>query len=232
MKRILLAEDDSDLGIALKQYLELNKFDVIWAKNGEEAFQFAKNENFDIGVFDVMMPKLDGYSLAKKVTNIKPEVPFIFLTARKDKDDKLKGLRLGADDYIVKPFEIEELILRLQNIIKRTEKRVIETDLFFANENVCIGKYVLDIQKLELRFENEIFKITEKEARLIYFLYESKNQLVKRDEILFKFWYNNDFFSGRSMDVFLTRIRKHFKFDENISIKSIRGIGLEFNIKN
>lgn len=232
MKKILLAEDDFDLGVTLKQYLELNKYAVKWAKNGEEAFQIAKTENFDIGIFDVMMPKLDGYSLAKKVTTIKPEIPFIFLTARNTKDDKIKGLRLGADDYIAKPFEIEELILRIQNIIKRTEKRIVETDSFFELENITIGKYILDIQKLELRYKNENIKITEKEARLIYFLYQSKNQLIKRDEILFKFWYNNDFFSGRSMDVFLTRIRKHFRFDENISIKSIRGIGLEFSINN
>lgn len=232
MKRILLAEDDFDFGAALKQYLELNKYEVVWGKDGEEALELSKKETFDIGIFDVMMPKLDGFSLAKKVINHNPDLPFLFLTARKAKEDRIKGLKLGADDYIAKPFEVEELILRLQNIIKRTEKKNSLTDDFFKLENVTIGKYIFDIQKLELRINGQTFKITEKEARLIHFLYESKNSLIQRDEILFKFWNNNDFFSGRSMDVFVSRIRKHFKEDESISIKSIRGIGLEFNIKS
>lgn len=230
MKRILLAEDDFDFGAALKQYLELNKFEVIWGKDGEEALELSKNDSFDIGIFDVMMPKLDGFTLAKKIINHNPDLPFLFLTARKAKDDRIKGLKLGADDYIVKPFEVEELILRLQNIIRRTEKKNAIIDDFFKLENIAIGKYIFDIQKLELRINDLTFKLTEKEARLIYFLYESKNNIIQRDEILLKFWNNNDFFSGRSMDVFISRIRKHFKEDENITIKSIRGIGLEFII--
>lgn len=121
MKTILLAEDDYDFGATLKQYLELNKFEVIWGKDGLEAYELFKSKTFDICVLDVMMPKLDGFSLAKKILNISPETPFLFLTARKSQKDKVKGLRLGADDYIAKPFDVEELVLRLQNIIKRTE---------------------------------------------------------------------------------------------------------------
>ena len=118
MKKLLLAEDDFDFAAILKQYLELHQFEVIWAENGEIALDYFKNQTFDICVFDVMMPKLDGFSLAEKIITINPEIPFIFLTARKLKEDKIIGLKLGADDYIIKPFEVDELILRLQNILK------------------------------------------------------------------------------------------------------------------
>ena len=231
-KRILLADDDIDFGTTLKQYLELNKFEVFWAKDGVEAFDLLKMHSFDICIVDVMMPKLDGFSLSKKISKKFPATPFLFLTERKNKPDRIKGLSIGADDYISKPFEVEELILRINNIIKRTKQQQtinIEEEVF---ETLQIGKYLLDVKNLSLTIENHTFKITEKEAKLIVYLYKNKNSLIPRDDILDNVWGQSNFFSGRSMDVFISRVRKHFKDDKNISINSVRGVGLEFVIKD
>ncbi|SEP02430.1 DNA-binding response regulator, OmpR family, contains REC and winged-helix (wHTH) domain [Flavobacterium sp. CF108] len=227
MKKLLLAEDDHDFAAILKQYLEFHQFEVIWAENGEIALDYFKNETFDICVFDVMMPKLDGFSLAEKIITINPETPFIFLTARKLKEDKIIGLKLGADDYIVKPFEVDELVLRLQNILKRIEqKRSLD-----GNNTIEIGSYIFDNERLTLNNKNHVQQLTEKEAALIEYLYLNHNQLLKRDEILMSVWKKDDYFSGRSMDVFISRLRKYFNSDPKISIESVRNIGLEFKIK-
>lgn len=226
-KRVLLAEDDVDFGSILKQYLEMSGFSVTWAKDGEEAFEIFKKREFNICVLDVMMPKLDGFSLAEQIIEVNPEIPFIFLTARKMKEDKIKGLKLGADDYVVKPFEADELVLRLNNILKRTQN---SSKIISKDEIVSIGKYQLNTKRLELKFNENIQQLTEKEGELIQFLYQHKNQLLKREEILQAVWKNDDFFSGRSMDVFISRLRKYFKQDSSISIESIRGIGLEFKL--
>ncbi|RED23333.1 DNA-binding response OmpR family regulator [Flavobacterium cutihirudinis] len=227
MKRLLLAEDDFDFAAILKQYLELHQFEVIWAENGEIALEYFKNQTFDICIFDVMMPKMDGFSLAEKIITINPEIPFIFLTARKLKEDKLIGLKLGADDYIAKPFEVDELILRLQNILKRIEqKRSLE-----GNNIIEIGSYIFDNERLTLNNKNHVQQLTEKEAALIEYLYLNHNQLLKRDEILMSVWKKDDYFSGRSMDVFISRLRKYFNSDPKIKIESVRNIGLEFKIE-
>lgn len=224
MKKILLAEDDFDFAHVLKQYLELYHYEVIWAEDGEIALDLFKNQCFDICVFDVMMPKLDGFSLAEKISRINPEIPFIFLTAKKLKEDKIIGLKLGADDYIVKPFEAEELILRLQNILKRSRQK----DLSTEKAEIQIGLYLFDTKRLTLKLNDKNHQLTEKEAALIHYFYLHKNQLLKREEILKDIWGNDDFFSGRSMDVYISKIRKYFKEDATISIESIRNIGIEF----
>ncbi|TDO95617.1 response regulator transcription factor [Flavobacterium sp. 245] len=227
MKKLLLAEDDFDFAAILKQYLELHQFEVIWAENGEIALDYFKNQTFDICVFDVMMPVLDGFSLAEKIITINPEVPFIFLTARKLKEDKIIGLKLGADDYIVKPFEVDELVLRLQNILKRIEqKRSLE-----GNNIIEIGSYIFDNERLTLNNKNHVQQLTEMEASLIEYLYLNHNQLLKRDQILMSVWKKDDYFSGRSMDVFISRLRKYFNSDPKIKIESVRNIGLEFKIE-
>ncbi|MCV2484698.1 response regulator transcription factor [Flavobacterium sp. SH_e] len=227
MKRLLLAEDDFDFAAILKQYLELHQFEVIWAENGEIALDYFKNQTFDICIFDVMMPKVDGFSLAEKIITINPEIPFIFLTARKLKEDKIIGLKLGADDYIAKPFEVDELVLRLQNILKRIEqKRSLE-----GNNIIEIGSYIFDNERLTLNNKNHVQQLTEKEATLIEYLYLNHNQLLKRDQILMSVWKKDDYFSGRSMDVFISRLRKYFNSDPNIKIESVRNIGLEFKIE-
>ena len=227
MKKLLLAEDDFDFAAILKQYLELHQFEVIWAENGEIALDYFKNQSFDICVFDVMMPKLDGFSLAEKIITINPEIPFIFLTARKLKEDKIIGLKLGAVDYIVKPFEVDELILRLQNILKRIEqKRSLD-----GNNIIEIGSYIFDNERLTLNNKNHVQQLTEMEASLIEYLYLNHNQLLKRDQILMSVWKKDDYFSGRSMDVFISRLRKYFNSDPKIKIESVRNIGLEFKIE-
>lgn len=226
-KHILLAEDDKDFGNLLKQFLEISEFNVTWAQDGKEALELFQKDTFNICVLDVMMPKLDGFTLAEQLIELNPEVPFVFLTARKLKDDKIKGLKLGADDYIVKPFEADELVLRLNNILKRTSKVIND----ISNENtIQIGTYQFNSKRLELTHKNNKQQLTEKEAALILFLFQHKNQLLKRQEILNAVWKQDDFFSGRSMDVFISRIRKYFKADSSIAIESIRGVGLEFKI--
>jgi DNA-binding response OmpR family regulator len=227
LKKLLLAEDDFDFAAILKQYLELHQFEVIWAENGEIALDYFKNQTFDICVFDVMMPKMDGFSLAEKIITINPEVPFIFLTARKLKEDKIIGLKLCADDYIIKPFEVDELILRLQNILKRIEqKRSLD-----GNNIIEIGSYIFDNERLTLNNKNHVQQLTEMEASLIEYLYLNHNQLLKRDQILMSVWKKDDYFSGRSMDVFISRLRKYFNSDPKIKIESVRNIGLEFKIE-
>jgi len=229
-QHILLAEDDFDYASILKQYLEFSGFRVTWTKDGKEALKIFPDTKPDICVLDVMMPHMDGFTLAENIIDTYPETPFIFLTAKSLKEDKIKGLRLGADDYVVKPFEVEELILRIQNILKRTQKSIAgiaQEDLVFS-----IGTYVFDGKNYTLSHEEITHRITEKDAHLIRFLYANKNKLVKREDILKEIWGNDDFFSGRSMDVFISRLRKYFSKDPNISIPSIRGLGFQFNSKD
>lgn len=225
MTRVLLAEDDFDFGSILKQYLEIHQFQVTWAKDGKEALGLFTMADFDICVFDVMMPKMDGFTLAEKVIEINPEVPFVFLTAKKLKEDRITGLKLGADDYIVKPFEADILVLRLKNILKRTgrvQPRKAEVHR--------IGNYDFDAINHHLVFDGTTQRLTEKETVLIQYLYQHKNTMIKREDLLKDVWGNDDFFSGRSMDVFISRLRKYFKQDPSIAIESVRGVGLTFKI--
>lgn len=227
MVKILLTEDDIDFANVLKHYLELNNYSVTVAENGEMALKILKNELFDICILDVMMPKMDGFVLAEKIAKANSKMPFVFLTAKALKEDKIKGLKLGADDYIVKPFETDELLLRLNNILKRSQQK-----LFVNKEEkeITIGKYSFNTQKNCLTVNNTIHHLSEKESALIYFLYINKNKIIKREQILKAVWKNDDFFSGRSMDVFISKIRKYFAEDEKIKIESKRFIGLEFKI--
>ncbi len=225
MIKILLAEDDFDFGTILKQYLEISGFDVVWAKNGQEAFDVFKESQFDICVLDIMMPILDGFALAEKIIAINPEIPFLFLTAKSLKEDKIKGLKLGADDYILKPCEADELVLRIHNILKRANSVSIK-----SNEIIAIGNYQFDIQNLQLILDSKTQRLTDKEAQLIQYLFENKNGLIKRESVLKKIWQSDDYFSGRSLDVFISRIRKYFNEDDTISIETIRGIGFEFRV--
>jgi DNA-binding response OmpR family regulator len=223
--RILLAEDDFDFGTILKQYLEISGFLVSWAKDGAEAFAIFKENQFNICVLDVMMPIMDGFTLAEKIIDLNPEIPFLFLTAKSLKEDKIKGLKLGADDYILKPCEADELVLRINNILKRSQVHTSK-----SNEIIAIADYKFDYNNLQLIYKTKTQRITEKEAQIILYLFENKNRLIKRDQILKKIWHNDDYFSGRSLDVFVSRIRKYFSEDITIAIETIRGIGFEFSI--
>lgn len=225
MAHVLLAEDDFDFGSILKQYLEIHDYQVTWAKDGKEALQSFTKNDYDICVFDVMMPKMDGFTLAEKTVALNPEVPFVFLTAKKLKTDRVTGLKLGADDYIVKPFEADILVLRLRNILKRARRVQPKKEAL-----VKIGAYAFDSINHKLLFKGEEQRLTEKETVLIQYLYQYKNSMIKREDLLKDVWGNDDFFSGRSMDVFISRLRKYFKQDASIAIESVRGVGLTFKI--
>jgi len=225
MTSVLLAEDDFDFGSILKQYLEIHSYQVTWAKDGKEALACFTQSDFDICVFDVMMPKMDGFTLAEKVVEINPEVPFVFLTAKKLKEDRLKGLKLGADDYIIKPFEADILVLRLKNILKRTQRIKPKKE-----ERSKIGIFSFDVTNQKLNHNDQEQKLTEKETVLIQYLNANRNIIIRREDLLKDVWGNDDFFSGRSMDVFISRLRKYFKQDSSIAIESVRGVGLIFKI--
>ncbi len=215
--KILLVEDDVDLGNLLCNYLDLQGFKTILARNGEEGFVRFTEENVDICVLDIMMPGMDGFTLAKKIKNTNPDIPFLFLTAKSQKEDKIKGLKLGADDYICKPFEVDELILRVKNILKRTGK--------IAPEVYTLGKIELLFSDLQLICGDEKHTLTLKEAELLRYLFQHRNKVLPRETILSELWGENDYFLGRSMDVFMSRIRKYFKSEKNIRLETIRGVG-------
>ena len=221
MQKILLAEDDLDLGSVFQQFLELNNFDVVWSKDGEDAWKLFQKQKFDICILDVMMPKMDGFALAKKIKNINPKMPFLFLTAKKLKEDRLEGLKLGADDYIVKPFEADELVLRIKNILKRVA----------PTENkapIQIGAIQFNFEELLLITPTQTHQLTEKEGILLNYLFQNRNQLIRRESILIEVWGENDYFLGRSMDVFISRLRKYFQEDESVKIETVRGVGFRF----
>jgi len=223
MIKILIVEDDLDLGNLLKQYLELNKFFVQRVFNGLEAREELKKNEFDILILDVMMPQEDGFTLAKKLQNSHPELPFLFVTARKMKEDILTGLKLGADDYVTKPFDADELILRIQNILKRKSKTVKP-----KSEVYVFGKFSFDPQNLLLKSEKSERILTEKEAQLLEYLIRNKEQIIRREDILNYLWSEADFFSGRSLDVFVSRLRKYLSEDNSVQIESVRGVGFWF----
>lgn len=225
MTKVLLVEDDLDLGNLLKQYLQLNQFEVTRVMDGLEARKALQNEDFSIAILDVMMPNEDGFTLAQKLSQTHPNLPFLFVTARNLKEDVIQGLKLGADDYITKPFDADELILRIKNILKR-QKALPETKL----DIIHVGNYQLDGKNLILQYQNNVKKLTEKEAKLLEFLHQNRNQLIKRETILNYLWDEADFFSGRSLDVFMSRLRKYLADDPQLQIESIRGVGFRFSV--
>lgn len=221
--KILLAEDDSDFGMILKQYLELENFNVSWFQNPEDILPILEKDfHFNIGILDIMMPNIDGFSLAKIILKEKPDFPLLFLTAKNQKIDRLTGLKIGADDYISKPCDPEELILRIKNILKRT----------FTSETITqykIGSYILDTEKLLLSHPKEKIRLTIREKDLLLYLLKFNHKTIKRDDILNNLWETNDYFTGRSLDVFISRLRKYFQHDDKIKIQSLRGIGFEID---
>jgi DNA-binding response OmpR family regulator len=224
---VLIVEDDIDLGNLLKQYLQLNGFDVARVFNGEEADELLKTQQFDILILDVMMPREDGFTFAARLRQKHPGTPFLFVTARKMKEDILQGLKLGADDYILKPFDADELILRIRNILKRTLNRTSEMP-----KVIQIGIYLFEPQNQTLVSPTSEKVLTEKESKLLLYLCEHPNQLIKRNAILDYLWETSDFFNGRSMDVFISRLRKVLAEDKSLSIESLRGIGFRFLVNN
>ena len=221
--KVLLVEDDPDFGLILKQYLELSDFEVSWFQNPVDIVEILNsNFTFNIGILDIMMPNIDGFSLAKVILKEKPNFPLLFLSAKNQKIDRLTGLKIGADDYIAKPCDPEELILRIKNILKRILPNTTET-------RFKIGSYLLDGESLLLTHSEEKVRLTIREKDLLLYLLKKNNQTIKRDDILDELWETNDYFTGRSLDVFISRLRKYLHRDSRIVIQSIRGIGFEIN---
>lgn len=223
MIRVLIVEDDLDLGNLLKQYLELNGFFVYRVFDGVEAREELKQNEYDILVLDVMMPREDGFELAQKLQLQHPHLPFLFVTARKLKEDILTGLKLGADDYITKPFDADELILRIKNILKR-KQYMVPTKI----DSFQVGIFTFEPENFTLISKSSMRTLTEKEVQLLSYFIQHKNQLIKRSDVLSHLWEEADFFSGRSLDVFVSRLRKHLSEDPSIQIESVRGIGFKF----
>lgn len=222
---VLIVEDDEDLGHLLKQYLELNDMDAFRVFNGEQAREELKANTYDILVLDVMMPKEDGFELAAKLNVLHPDTPFLFITARKMKEDILFGLKLGAEDYILKPFDADELILRIQNILKRTRKQTVAVPEIFQ-----LGIYSFNPANLLLSSPEGAKVLTVQESRLLHYFCTHQNQLIFRKDILDHLWKEADFFNGRSMDVFVSRLRKYLSQDQSVQIESVRGVGFRFII--
>ena len=214
---ILLAEDDTDLRSILSQYLEINGFTVLQAENGRVGLEIFRSEHVDFCILDIMMPVMDGWELARQIRKADKEMPVVFLSARNQKEDRIKGLKLGADDYITKPFEVEELILRIQNILRRSGH--------VGARPVPVGNFEFRFDELTLAGFDQQHQMTLKEAEFLKYLVENSNQVMKREQILEDLWGENDYFLGRSMDVFVTRLRKYLKPDESISLDTIRGVG-------
>jgi len=223
---LLLAEDDLNLGVLLVDYLEAEGFDVKLCKDGELALKAFRSQPFDLCLLDVMMPKLDGFSLAKEIRASDKKIPVIFITARSLKEDKLKGYDLDADDYITKPFDEEELLWKIKAVIRRIPENKKESKA----EIIPIGKYSFDFDNQSLSIAGKTKRITEKESDILRYLSGNRNKVIKREELLKALWGENDYFFGRSLDVFITKIRKYLKEDPQLSIENVFGVGFIFNV--
>lgn len=216
--KILLAEDESSLGLIVKESLESRGFIVEWCENGEDALTKYQEFKPDILVLDVMMPKKDGFSLAKEVRKVDQRTPIIFLTAKSQTNDVVEGFGSGGNDYLKKPFSMEELIVRIQELILRRERKS-------AEEQIEIGAYLFNYPKQRLQYNEEEQMLTHREAEVLMSLAISPNEVVDRSTMLSEIWGNDDFFNARSMDVFITKLRKKLAKDSSIEILNIRGYG-------
>ncbi|WP_125723240.1 response regulator transcription factor [Flavobacterium ustbae] len=223
--KILYAEDDETLAFLTKDNLEQNNYEVIHCSDGKSALKIFEEEEFDICIFDIMMPKMDGFQLAEAVRKIDVDVPIIFLSAKTLKEDRIKGLRLGADDYLVKPFSIEELLLKIEIFLKRSQKNIPPAKTIYE-----VGKYQFDTKNFILFNEEEKIGLTQREAELLKLFLDHKNSVLKREQILTSLWGTDDYFMGRSLDVFISRLRKILANEQGISIENLHGIGFRFSI--
>jgi len=227
--KILLVEDEIDLGNVVRQYLEISDLEVDWVTNGRLAFEQLRTAKHDyqIVLIDVAMPEMDGFQLADKIVQLGLKLPFLFLTARNEKSDRLHGLRLGADDYISKPFDVDELVLRIRNIIRRNTGVLPVTPApTIHRQDVVFSK---DALRLSISGRQDIL-LTPREAELLDYLFRNENRVLRREEILSQLWGENDYFLGRSLDVFISRLRKHLNASRCISIDNVYGVGFVFNV--
>jgi DNA-binding response OmpR family regulator len=225
--KILLVEDDPNFGSIMKSYLELNDFEVMLKPDGKQGLTAFRSESFDICILDVMMPEMDGFTLAKEIKKTNIDTPFIFLTAKSLKEDMLEGFRTGADDYITKPFDSEVLLFKIHAILKRKMQRA-ENETFI-NE-MTVGKLSFNFNLRTLSHANLVQQLSPKEAHLLKMLITSKDGILLRKDALEKIWGNDNYFNGRSMDVFIARLRKCLKADPAIEIVNIHGNGFRLMV--
>jgi DNA-binding response OmpR family regulator len=224
--KILIAEDDTNMGMVLKEFLKAKGFDITLAVNGKEALEKFNAEKFDFCLLDVMMPIKDGFTLAQEIRKMDNNIPVIFLTAKSLKEDTIKGLKIGADDYITKPFNMEELILRINAVLRR----VSEKEQIKEKNSIPIGKYTFNYNLQTLTNGNEQNKLTSKESELLYILAINPFKTVERSVILKKIWGDDNYFNGRSMDVYIAKIRKYLKDEPRIEIMNVHGTGYKLLI--
>jgi len=224
--KILLVEDEENFGSLLKNYLELSKYEVTWAKNGTEAYSIFMQNQFNLCILDVMMPFMDGFTLAEKIKS-KSDTPFFFLTAKNSKSDILNGYKIGADDYLTKPFDIEILLLKISAILNRKQTNNPEKK---SKSEYIFGEFSFTTNNRLLQFEqNDSIKLSPKEALLLELLCQYKNTIMPREIALNSIWKDNNYFTKRSMDVYITKLRKHLSMDSNISIETFHQIGFQLN---
>lgn len=219
--KLLLAEDDENLGVLLKEYLVAKGYDTDLYPDGEAAYKGFMKNHYDICILDIMMPKKDGFSLAKDIRIINAEMPIIFLTAKNLKEDVIEGFKIGADDYITKPFSMEELIFRVEAILRRTSQ-----DTYGNNQlEYSIGKFLFDTRKQTLTHGDESVKLTTKESELLKLLCQNANKVLERNFALKSIWIDDNYFNARSMDVYITKLRKHLKDEPGVEIINVHGKG-------
>ena len=227
-KKILLVEDDPNFGSILNDYLNLHSYSSTLAKNGIEGLEKFKKHSFDLCILDVMMPFKDGFTLAEEIREIDEDVPIVFLTAKSLKDDIIKGFKIGADDYLIKPFDSEILLLKIKSIFKR---KLIEDSKVETKEQYNFSSFEYNSKFRTLKFkEEEEINLSPKESKLLQLLLQNTNDLTSREEALVKIWNDDNYFTSRSMDVYVTKIRKYLKKDPTISIENIHGKGFKLNV--
>lgn len=220
--KLVLVEDDGSLGYLLSEYLNMKGFEVTWAKNAQEALSKVETNAYDLAILDVMLPDMNGFELSQKIKGINPELPFLFLTAKSLKIDVLKGFSMGAVDYLKKPIDEEELVVRINALLSRL---VVESEGESMESQYKIGEYTLNTENFELRHKGDIVKLTGKEFDLLTLLAMNKNQLCTHKEILTTIWDKNDYFNKKSLNVFISHLRKHLGRDPKISIVNVNRRG-------
>ncbi|HEX5625795.1 MAG TPA: response regulator transcription factor [Saprospiraceae bacterium] len=222
--RLLYSEDDETLSFITKDHLELQGYDVTHCSSGGAAFDKFKSEKFDLVILDVMLPEMDGFTIAENIRKKDHQIPILFLTAKSMKDDRIHGLKLGGDDYLTKPFSIEELILKIEIFLRRSKVLEAPTE----EKEVQVGNYLYLPLEYQLVLNGESRVLTQRESELLSFLIKNKNKVIKRSVILETLWGEDDYFMGRSLDVFISRLRKYLGEDPEIKIDNIHGIGFKF----
>ena len=223
MKRvsILLAEDDPNLGQLLKNYLSVKEYETVLVTDGAQALKLFRKDKFNLCLLDVMMPEMDGFTLAREIRGIDPNIPVIFLTAKNLKQDVIEGFKSGADDYLTKPFSMEELVYRIEAILRRSSRRENEAPM----DQYTVGGFTFDVTKQLLTFQGQSQKLTTKESELLELLCRNRNQVLERNFALKSIWIDDNYFNARSMDVYITKLRKYLSKDGKVEILNIHGKG-------